>query len=258
MRCSKAKEKLALYAGGDLPEAEVSLLMAHIDDCSACAFELEQLRKAMAAVGRLGQADIPEPLPAGFSSEIYRSAAGSKSNQGYRSIIQWGRSPIVIFGGVAVVLLLVIGLAGIMRDDKIRAITQWQNEWIRTAGENRSEVPWEAMQSLSGFFGNPIKLQEWTPPGQPGVYAIMHRADSGDGAVKYTIDYCGESRRLGLYRGYPWLPQVKKRLLSQTGSIDNIYIAVILMPESTGDERRAVEEAIIKAFNPYFNRGKGA
>lgn len=257
MKCSQAREKLALYAGGDLPETEVSELLEHTGGCPSCAKEMESLKKARLIADNIGKADLPQTLPADFAEQISRMAANVNIGQGRASRFERRWKVAAAFGAVVVAILLVIGVAGIMRDNDIRSITRWQEEWIRAAGEHHSGVPWETMQSLVGLFGKPVKLEEWIPPGEPGVYAIMHRADSGGDPAKYTIDYCGETRKLGWYRGYPWLQQVKKKLLSQAGSTDNIYIAVIIMPESTGDERRTVEKALIRAFNPYFNREKG-
>jgi len=258
MKCRNVREKLALYAGGDLPEAEISELERHLDGCRSCTQGLDQLRRAINAVEQINEADIPDPLPDRMVSEIYQRATQAKSKSGSLGTGKPRWRFAVAFGAIGLILVLIVALAGNFREDKIQAIIKWHHEWLRTAGENRSDIQWEAMRSLSGIFGSPIRLKEWTPPNKAGVYAIMHRADSGGGPVKYTVDYCGESRKLGAFQTYPWLPQVQKRLVSRTGSTDNVYIAVILMPESTGDERRAVEEVIIKAFNPYFNRQKGA
>jgi hypothetical protein len=46
-----------------------------------------------------------------------------------------------------------------------------------------------------------------------------------------------------------------KRLIARTGSKENVYISVFLMPDSSKQERRQIEEALLKTFNPYFNRG---
>jgi hypothetical protein len=69
----------------------------------------------------------------------------------------------------------------------------------------------------------------------------------------YVIDYCGHGRNLSLYKSYPWIEHRKKRLISRTGSLDNVYIAVFLMPGSSRQERRKLEQALIKTFKPYFN-----
>ena len=138
MKCSNAKEKLALFAGGDLPEPGVAELLTHINDCPTCAHELDQLQRAKAAIETISMADLPDPLPEGLAAEIHQMAAKTEFSGSDKDALKWSWRPVVIFGGIAAVLLIAIGLTGIMRENRIQAIMEWQREWIQTAGENRT------------------------------------------------------------------------------------------------------------------------
>ena len=114
---------------------------------------------------------------------------------------------------------------------------------------------WDPGHIFFKAFDGPYKLDSWDAPQQSGVYAVLHKTTSDTGAVAYVMDYCGQGRNLSSYRGYPWIHHRMKRLVSRTGSVENVYIAVFLMPNSSKQERRQIEEALTKTFNPYFNRG---
>jgi hypothetical protein len=104
----------------------------------------------------------------------------------------------------------------------------------------------------------PISLNLWDAPRRPGVYAIMHKPDPENHPDAYVIDYCGEGSRLSSYRNYPWLKHRVTRLLSRSGSEDNLYIAYCPMPASDRRIRQELRRTLIGRFDPYFNRHEGA
>jgi hypothetical protein len=118
-----------------------------------------------------------------------------------------------------------------------------------------SELAWDPEHIFFKAFDGPYRLDSWEAPKQSGVYAVLHKTASDTGPVTYIMDYCGQGRNLSSYRGYPWIYHRMKRLVSRTGSEENVYVAVFLMPNSSKLERRQIEEALLKTFNPYFNRG---
>jgi hypothetical protein len=118
-----------------------------------------------------------------------------------------------------------------------------------------SELEWDPEHIFFKTFDGPYRLDNWEAPKQSGVYAVLHKTTSDEGPITYIIDYCGQGRNLSSYRGYPWIHHRIKRLVARTGATENVYIAVFLMPDSSKLERRQIEEALVKTFNPYFNRG---
>jgi hypothetical protein len=118
-----------------------------------------------------------------------------------------------------------------------------------------SELEWDPEHIFFKTFDGPFKLENWEAPRQSGVYALLHRNTSEEGEISYVFDYCGQGNNLSSYRGYPWIQHRMKRLISRTGSKENVYIAVLLMPDSTKQERRQIEAALRQKFDPYFNKG---
>ena len=258
MRCHQAREDLALLAGGDLPEKKIPPLLAHVDACPDCAAELEALKRAQTFVGKIARADIPDPLPADFSQQVQRRIV----DENKPAVIEKRRlrKPAYALAAAAVVLLLGVSVWQSLRktgEDKIPAphltvITR------QVTDNGTPAVKWDDVKSKIGpEIGGPYKLADWTPPGQPGVYVVMHRPDPVNAPDSYRFDYWGEAARLIAFRGNPWVHHREKRLVSRAGSKDNIYIAVLLMPESSKRERREIEKNLIEEYNPYFNRKKG-
>jgi hypothetical protein len=83
----------------------------------------------------------------------------------------------------------------------------------------------------------------------------MHKPDPKNRPNTYAIDFCGQGRKLSSYRGYTWINHRKKQLVSRIGSLDNVYVVVFLMPDSSKQERKKIEKALIETFVPYFNTG---
>ncbi len=252
---------LALYVGGDLPEFKASRLMAHLQSCDECAAELKTLRQSRVATEKIGGSDIPKALPADFADQVIGIVSAGKSSSlrqvWFRSGFQRMR-PVAILSAVVVIVLIAVGVTQMVKDNKIESVARWRMELIQSVGGNGTGVAWETIPNLNDVFETPVRMDQFDPPREAGVYAVMHRIEAEGEPPRYVIDYCGESRRLGPFRGHPWINQSKGRLLSRAGSEENVYIAVMLMPDSTPKDRRDIEAVLIEAFNPYFNRVKGA
>ena len=63
MSCSKFESDIALYAGGDLPGAQIAPIESHLAACAYCRALLEELRLDRVALSELRD----EPSGAGFS-----------------------------------------------------------------------------------------------------------------------------------------------------------------------------------------------
>jgi hypothetical protein len=262
MNCRKAKAKLALYAGGDLPENEVPLLLAHVKQCADCAAELEALKHSLALVGEIAEADGPDPLPADFDWQVQQAVETSGRLQPRRTgftarLIQW--RPQISLGGITLAALLALFVAWDAWervDESAQGPSGVSPPVPETAGQ--TEVNWDELKvNIASCMEGPYRLDGWEVPRQAGVYAIMHKPDPENKPDVYVIDYCGESAKLSSYRGYPWLEQRTKRMVARAGYEENVYIAVCLLDESSRQDRRRMEKALIKEYKPYFNVRRG-
>ncbi len=101
-------------------------------------------------------------------------------------------------------------------------------------------------------FSEPVQIDNWTPTYRAGIYAILKPGRSVS-PKPFAVLYFGESGNLfdrGFFRAHHrylcWL--------REAGLERNLYIAVYLMPDSTPDQRRAVESALISQYGPICNR----
>lgn len=101
-------------------------------------------------------------------------------------------------------------------------------------------------------FDGPFKLDDWEAPYRAAVYAIMYKNDPIGNPDTYSIVYFGESTNLS-ERGFPWSHEKSSCWERKAGSRGNLYIGVHYMPDSTGEDRREVEQALIQPFNPPCN-----
>jgi len=62
LACEDVVELVTDYLEGALSPEEVALFEDHISDCEGCERYLEQMRTTIAAVGRLGEADVPPAM----------------------------------------------------------------------------------------------------------------------------------------------------------------------------------------------------
>ncbi len=101
-------------------------------------------------------------------------------------------------------------------------------------------------------FVGPVSLSDWKPPCGAGIYAIYAtRAVQTILGPNYKLVYIGQSGNMS-ERGFS---SHKKRdcWISKAGSEDKLLVATHLMPNSTEDERLAIEQEIIKAYMPPCN-----
>jgi hypothetical protein len=253
MKCQKVKKRLVLYVGDDLPARKKELIESHLEHCPACMAELDELRKMKQSLREMALQDVPDSLHPGFPEKVARIIRQTR----LQSPFWFMRKPVRVAGVVALGIVLFVSVVlfflipdKISSDRLIKEIIS-----ISDTDTGSSELVWDPEHIFFRAFDGPYRLDSWEAPRQSGVYAVLHKTTSDEGPVTYIIDYCGQGRNLSSYKGYPWIQHRMKRLVARTGSKENVYIAVFLMPDSSKQERRQIEKALLKTFNPYFNRG---
>jgi len=259
VKCAKAEKLLALHAGGDLPDADIEKLDRHLDQCHKCREKLDAYRVARSITGKLADVDQPEELPDDFAERVYGMAEeGTETVTSSHRFFGLNWRSLAACGAAAAILVSVIALSSHLNRQKGLIVNEWESELKQATQPKPSTIDWNEVPQLSDLFIGPIRAEDWEPLSLAGVIAVMHKADPEGEPDKFTIDYCGESGNIGSYRNYPWFEHRKRRLISRTGSIENIYVAVLPMPQSTERERRKIKSVLIATFDPYFNRRKGA
>jgi hypothetical protein len=198
-------------------------------------------------LARLAETEPPEPLPVDFAGQVRAQLESERAEN--RDEVRYHPAGAFRFrfAGVLGALVVLVLLAHVMQRDLDR----------RAGDGKRLPATWAGAHQIGACFDGPYPIKNWQPESRSGVYAILHREAAGEQGHRLVVDYCGESSRLGLYRQYPWFQQRLDRLLSRAGSLDNIYIAVCPMPNSTSGERRQVVREVVDRVKPYFNRERG-
>lgn len=99
-------------------------------------------------------------------------------------------------------------------------------------------------------FEGPNSVLQWDPPRKAAVYVVMAPGTKPD---HYKAIYFGESENLS-ERGFYKSHQAYPCWIKQAGAETNLYIGVYPMPNSTMEQRRVVEQMLIKEYNPVCNK----
>jgi hypothetical protein len=258
MKCQKARKLLYLHAGHDLPEREKVILFSHLKQCPDCQSLLGEIKRSRENVKTIAGIDLPDKLSPDFSQNTTQQIADENGSQpGFQSrpkslfrLRPYLASGILVLGVILVASLMIfISRPGEISPERLL------KEMQRLSAKGVSELEWDSRNVFSVAFTGPFQLDRWDAPKQAGVYTIMHKAGAGGKPDSYVIDYCGQGRNLSLYKSYPWIHHRKKNLISQAGSLENVYIAVFLMPGSSNLDRQRIKKAFIQTFDPEFNKG---
>lgn len=101
-------------------------------------------------------------------------------------------------------------------------------------------------------FDGPYSIKYWQVPCKAGIYAIMKKSDPQNNPNTYTILYFGESGNLS-ERGFVESHHKYYRWIKEADSEHNLYIGTYLMPNSSSEERRQIENQLIFACKPICN-----
>lgn len=258
MKCQKANKYLSLFAGDDLPVRKKKAIEFHLESCAACAAELKDLMEMKEFVHKIGRSDLPDSLQSDFPEKVTRLIQDEQrigKLDRMTSLSRFFPKHVRVAGGLAIGILLITAALFIFYSPSRISSGRLLKGILSVNHKGDSTLVWDPKNIFFKAFEGPFRLDSWEAPKQSGVYAVMHKKDPEIGPGTFVIDYCGQGKDLSLYRGYPWIHQRMKRLISRTGSSENVYIAVFLMPDSSVMERMKIEKALLKTFNPYFNRG---
>ena len=260
MKCDDMKEKLALFVSGDLPGSEIDEVRQHLDECDICKIELAELEKTYSRMKESGLRLIPKPLPSDFTDNVITELESEESGARWFGLVKDGQirwRPILgISGLAAAAVILIVGLSfwKISRD-----MDRTMRETLQLVSFN-TQLAVRMSEFIDIFdvpVNDPVKLKDWQPQDQAGVFAVLHKPDPEEKPETYVIDYCDEVRDLSKLPGYPWIKSRLKEFKSRTGSLDNVYVMVVPMPDSTPLERKEIQYEIIQKFKPVFNRERG-
>ncbi len=104
-----------------------------------------------------------------------------------------------------------------------------------------------SIQILQYEFLGPVSLGEWGPPMEKVVYLILGR-DKDSFRMLYAGD-CEKTDEKAFFVGNPAF----KCWASQAGSEKSLYLAILPLFESTGEQRARVTRKIIAHYKPACN-----
>lgn len=106
---------------------------------------------------------------------------------------------------------------------------------------------------LAGFdFDGPYPLDQWTPPQQAGVYAILTHDDTPDHDPTYTPRFFGRTEDLAAHDPRQGRARMT-RCTAEAGTDGSLYIGVHYMPGATKFNRQMVVEALLATYHPAGN-----
>lgn len=100
-------------------------------------------------------------------------------------------------------------------------------------------------------FSEPELLSSWNPPFRAALYAIMMRPDSVGNPTSFRILYFGESGNLS-DRGFG-THHKRDCWIEHAGGLDNVYVGLHFMPDSTEEQRCNLETALKNQYAPDCN-----
>jgi len=103
-------------------------------------------------------------------------------------------------------------------------------------------------------FDGPYSITYLDPHYRAAVYTIMCKDDPANKPNEFTLIYVGESENLserGIFRSH----QKYESWIKYAGSVQNLYVGIHLMPDSTPADRRQIKSDLIIHFSPDCNSG---
>lgn len=136
--CKYVSARLSAYVDGELSGNEMLSVQRHVQRCSACAKEIEEMRAAKRQLGAFP--DVP--IPAGLEDRLVESVFRAQVRQRRRSIIAFGSAVVALCGAFAVV--------AIVRANQEQAMAERQRMNDRAFEVARDQAYMERYDSLDG------------------------------------------------------------------------------------------------------------
>ena len=100
-------------------------------------------------------------------------------------------------------------------------------------------------------FSEPTQIAKWEPPESAGLYVIL-KPDLYSSPVPLKPIYFGQTGNFA-ERGFIKSHKKYPDWIEEAREIDNLFIAIYLMPDSTEEERKAIESKLINMYHPVCN-----
>ncbi|MFH0702854.1 MAG: GIY-YIG nuclease family protein [bacterium] len=105
------------------------------------------------------------------------------------------------------------------------------------------------IEMIEGYkFSDPVKLADFKPKAEQGVYIIFYTDISG---LKFC--YIGSSGDIS-QRGFPFSHNKIDSMVRKAGSKRFLYISVHYMPNSSKADYLELERTLIDMYNPPCNK----
>lgn len=105
--------------------------------------------------------------------------------------------------------------------------------------------------SLGGYpFEGPRVLGGWSPPAQPGLFAVLTRAE--EGSQRFEVIYLGHADDLSAI-GLPFDHPSAGRWIDRAGNKWNLWIASYVIPGGLRSHRERITEELVAIYHPSCN-----
>lgn len=105
--------------------------------------------------------------------------------------------------------------------------------------------------SAAGYvFDGPRLLAGWTPPAEPGVYAVVYQRDPA--RQRFAVIYVGESEDLSR-EGFPFRHPAAPRWVERAGSKWKLAICTFQGPGCTAAHRAEIVRELVAMYQPRCN-----
>ena len=105
--------------------------------------------------------------------------------------------------------------------------------------------------TLAGYpFEGPRVLGGWHPPAEPGIFAILHRADPD--SQRFEVIYLGHADDLS-QAGLPFEHPHSDLWIERAGGKWNLHIASYVIPGGLRSHRERITEELIAIYHPSCN-----
>ena len=235
-------DRLALYAGGDLPEREAASTGKHIADCPRCAALLEELIRARKLAADALWVKTPPTMPVDSTERVMTAAeygrTRRKSSWRYRYRVTWQR-----IAAVAAILAAAFWAGRLSQRSPGKKGVKDINTTVESAPPAVT-LDSRLLRMLPVM--GPYPVNEPLPATTTGVYLLLFRSQPENSPDLYTVEYIGE------YSG-PVNDELSRIIASMTDRTvprDHLYILFYPMSSSSTEQRQRVAQALIQAYKP--------